>query len=76
MYRVLVVFEQGENNYSAYAPDIPGCIATGRTKEETQENMRSALAMHIKGMIEDGEAVPPLDSMAMFIEVPLPEADL
>ncbi len=37
MYRVLVIFEQGKKSYSAYAPDIPGCIAAGRTREETEE---------------------------------------
>ncbi len=47
MYRVLVIFEKGERNYSAYAPDLPGCIATGQTQEETEENMRGALVMHI-----------------------------
>ncbi len=75
MYHVLVVFEQGEKNYSAYAPDLPGCIATGKTKEETRENMLGALAMHIKGMIEDGEAIPLLDSTMEYIEVSLPNFD-
>ncbi len=43
MYHVLVIFEQGETSYSAYAPDFLGCIATGRTQEETRENMHGAL---------------------------------
>ena len=73
MYRVLVVFEQGEKNYSVYAPDLPGCIATGRTKEEAQENMREALVMHIQGMIEDGEPIP-TPSIAEYLEVSLPNS--
>ncbi|GAC1463261.1 MAG: type II toxin-antitoxin system HicB family antitoxin [Ktedonobacteraceae bacterium] len=58
MYRVLVIFEKGERNYSAYVPDLPSCIATGRTQEETGDNMHEALVMHREGMIEDGEPIP------------------
>jgi predicted RNase H-like HicB family nuclease len=58
MYRFLIVIEKTENNYSAYAPDLPGCIATGATKEDAGRNMREALELHIKGLIEDGLAVP------------------
>ena len=56
--RYAVVFEQTSNNYGAYAPDVPGCGSTGVTWEEIQANIREALAFHIEGMVENGEAVP------------------
>ena len=49
MYRFLVVIEKGENNYSAYSPDLPGCVATGSTQEETIENMKQAIQFHLEG---------------------------
>jgi predicted RNase H-like HicB family nuclease len=56
--RYLVVIEQGGRNFSAYAPDLPGCIVTGTTREQTVERMREALALHIEGLRADGEPVP------------------
>lgn len=56
--RYLVVIEKGERNYSAFSPDVPGCIATGKTVEETIDSMRNALEFHIEGMVEHGETVP------------------
>jgi predicted RNase H-like HicB family nuclease len=54
MRRVAIVIEKAGPNYSAYAPEIPGCIATGATPKEAEGNMRSALQLHLKGMAEDG----------------------
>jgi len=54
----LVVIERGERNFSAYVPDLPGCIATGRTREQTVERMREAVALHIEGLRADGDPVP------------------
>jgi len=54
MRRVAIVIEKAGRNYSAYAPEVPGCIATGATPKETEDNMRSALELHLKGMAEDG----------------------
>lgn len=54
----LVVIERGERNFSAYVPDLPGCIATGQTREQTVERMRAAIALHIEGLRADGEPVP------------------
>jgi predicted RNase H-like HicB family nuclease len=54
----LVVIERGERNFSAYVPDLPGCIATGATRDETVERMRRAIALHIEGLQADGEPVP------------------
>jgi predicted RNase H-like HicB family nuclease len=53
-----VVFEKAPNNYAAYVPDLPGCVATGRTREEVERNIREAIALHLDGMSEDGEPMP------------------
>jgi predicted RNase H-like HicB family nuclease len=69
MYRFLVVIEKTEENFSAYSPDLPGCVATGETTQEAQENMHEAIQMHVAGMKEDGEAIPSSHSMAEFVAV-------
>ena len=61
MHRFLIVVEKAEGNYSAYSPDLPGCIATGATKEEAEQNMYEAMKMHVEGLIEDGLPVPASD---------------
>ena len=53
-----VVYERTPNNYSAYSPDLPGCISTGETWEEIQENMREAITFHIESMMAYGAPVP------------------
>ena len=53
-YRFLVVVEQAGQNYSAYSPDLPGCVATGAIREEAERNMHDAIEMHIEGLKEDG----------------------
>jgi predicted RNase H-like HicB family nuclease len=53
-----VIFERGIGNWSAYVPDLPGCIATGKTREETEQQIREAIEFHIEGMRKQGEAVP------------------
>ena len=53
-----VVFEQTPNNYCAYAPDVPGCISTGKTWEHMQEMMKEALTFHLEFMLEDGDPLP------------------
>jgi predicted RNase H-like HicB family nuclease len=58
MMEYLVVIEQAESNYSAYLPDLPGCVATGETPEETMSNIRKAIDMHLRGLKEDGFPVP------------------
>ncbi len=68
--RYLVVIEEGASNLSAYAPDLPGCVATGRDREEVLENMRGAILMHLEGMREDGLDIPvPTPSTAELLEV-------
>ena len=73
MYKYLVIVEQGSNNFSAYSPDVPGCVSAGDTVEETLSNFHEALQMHIEGIVEDGDAVPPASSVtAQFVEVEVP----
>lgn len=53
-----VVYERTPNNYSAYAPDLPGCVAVGATRKEVRENIRAAAAFHIEGIQQDGDLIP------------------
>ena len=69
MYRFLVVIEKTNGNYSAYSPDLPGCVATGKTREETERNMHEAIQLHVKGLQEDGVSVPESQSFAEYIAV-------
>ena len=71
-YRILVVVEKAPHNYAAYAPEVPGCISTGKTVQETLRNMQEALKLHLEGMVDDGDELPlsaALDDEAHFIEV-------
>jgi predicted RNase H-like HicB family nuclease len=74
MSRFLIIIEKGDHNYSAYVPDLPGCIATGRTLEEVKANMRQAIKMHIQGMIEDHEPIPVSDTLAEYVDVAIPNS--
>ncbi len=67
--RYAIVVEKAENNYSAYVSDLPGCIATGSTIEETEREIRDAIELHIEGMIEDGLPVPQPTSIVKYIEI-------
>ncbi|HZR03789.1 MAG TPA: type II toxin-antitoxin system HicB family antitoxin [Burkholderiales bacterium] len=67
--RYAIVIEKAENNYSAYVPDLPGCIATGATVEEVETEIREAIEFHIEGMREDGVPIPPPQSKVEYIEV-------
>jgi predicted RNase H-like HicB family nuclease len=69
--RYLVVIERADSNYSAYAPDVPGCVATGDTVEETVANYREALRLHLEAMAHDHEALPqPYSVRAVTVDVP------
>jgi len=69
MHKFLVVIEKTEKGYSSYSPDLPGCIATGSTREEVEKNMRDAIEMHVQGLIEDNLPVPKPSSFAEYISV-------
>ena len=73
MRRFLIIIEQGNHNYSAYVPDLPGCIATGKTVEEVKANMREAIRMHLQGMIEDQEPIPAPQTMAEYVDIAIPD---
>ena len=62
-----VLFERTETGFSAYVPDLPGCIAAGPTFEETADLMRKAIQMHLAGMREDGDAIPEPRTIAEYI---------
>lgn len=65
-----VLFEHSESNWSAYVPDLPGCIATGKTKSETERLIREAIEFHIEGMRLDGEPVPAPTTEVEYISIP------
>ena len=69
MYRFLVVIEKANKNYSAYSPDLPGCVATGATREEAEMNIYEAIEMHIQGLLEDNLSIPESKSFAEYIAV-------
>ena len=64
-----VVIEKTKSNFSAYVPDLPGCVATGATIEEVEKEIREAIEFHIEGMRNDGEVVPKPSSSVEYIEV-------
>jgi predicted RNase H-like HicB family nuclease len=72
MRKFAVVVEKEPNNYSAYVPDLPGCMSTGSTLGEIEKNSREAIEFHIEGMIEDAESVPEPSSQAIEVEVSVP----
>jgi predicted RNase H-like HicB family nuclease len=67
--RYAVVIEKAENNYSAYVPDLAGCIATGTTIEEAEQLIREAIEFHLTGLREDGVPIPQPSSQVEYIEV-------
>jgi len=67
--KYMVIIEKGEVGYGAYVPDLPGCIAAGETEIEVRELIQEAIAFHIEGLVEEGEAVPKPTSESFFIEV-------
>ncbi len=69
MYRFLVVIEKANGNYSAYSPDLPGCVATGATREETERKMHEAIETHVRGLLEDNLPIPESSSFAEFMAV-------
>ena len=58
MHRFLIVIEKANKNYSAYSPDLPGCVATGKTREQATRNMYQAIEMHVQGLEEDKLPIP------------------
>jgi predicted RNase H-like HicB family nuclease len=67
--RYAIVIEKAENNYSAYVPDLPGCVATGVTVEEVESQIREAIEFHLEGLREDGTPIPPPASRVEYIDI-------
>jgi predicted RNase H-like HicB family nuclease len=67
--RYAIVIEKAEGNYSAYVPDLPGCIATGSTVDEVEQLIREAVVFHLEGLREDGIAPPLPQSHVEYVEV-------
>ena len=69
MRRFLIVVEKANGNFSAYSPDLPGCVATGATPDETTRRMQDAIAQHIRGLREDRLPIPEPSATASYVEV-------
>lgn len=67
--RYAIVIERAAGNYSAYVPDLPGCVATGKTEEEAESQIREAIAFHLDGLREDGEPIPEPSSRVEYVEL-------
>ena len=66
--RYAIVIEKADGNYSAYVPDLPGCVATGATVAETESEIRDAIRFHIDGLKQDGQPIPKPTSIADYVE--------
>lgn len=69
MYRFLVVIEKAKRNYSAYSPDLPGCVATGKSVAEAERRMYEAIKLHVQGLKEDGLSVPAPNAVSEYMAV-------
>lgn len=67
--RYAIVIEKAEGNYSAYVPDLPGCVATGVTIEEVESQIREAIKFHLEGMREDGTPIPSPASRVDYVDI-------
>ena len=67
--RYAIVIEKAKSNYAAYVPDLPGCVATGATIEETERSIREAIELHVEGLRADGLPVPEPSSRVEYVEV-------
>ena len=67
--RYAIMIEKAEGNYSAYVPDLPGCVATGGAIEEVESQIREAIEFHLEGMREDGTPIPPPASRVDYVDI-------
>ena len=70
MKKYLIVIEPTRTGFSAYSPDLPGCLSTGRTREEVEANMRAAIAFHLEGLRQEGQSVPEPLTYSAYVELP------
>jgi predicted RNase H-like HicB family nuclease len=69
MSRYLIVIEPTESGFSAFSPDLPGCVSTGETRAAVEQHMREAIEFHLDGLREDGAPIPPPSTTATYVEV-------
>ena len=69
MYKFLVVIEKANGNFSAYSPDLSGCVATGKTRLEAEKNMYEAIKIHVEGLLEDHRPVPRSSAISEYMVV-------
>jgi predicted RNase H-like HicB family nuclease len=67
--KYLMVIEPTETGFSAYSPDLPGCVSTGATREEVEQNMQEAIELHLEGLREEGHPVPEPSTSSAYVEV-------
>lgn len=67
--RYAIVIERASGNFSAYVPDLPGCVATGKTEAEAESQIREAISFHLDGLREDGESIPEPSSKVDYVEL-------
>lgn len=70
MKKYLIVIEQAGPGFSAYSPDLPGCVSTGHSRDEVEKNMKEAIAFHLDGLREEGQPVPEPHSYSAYVELP------
>jgi predicted RNase H-like HicB family nuclease len=68
MKKYLIVVEPTETGYSAYSPDLPGCVAAGQTRAEVENNMREAIAFHLDGLRQEGQPIPEPQTYSAYVE--------
>jgi len=71
MTKYLIVIEKTKTGYSAYSPDLDGCVATGKTRETVEREMRAAIAFHLEGMARSGEPIPEPHTYSAYVEIPV-----
>jgi predicted RNase H-like HicB family nuclease len=69
MHRFLIVIEKADGNYSAYSPDLPGCVATGKSRDQVARNMHAAIDLHVRGLLDEKLPVPQSRSFAEYVAV-------
>jgi predicted RNase H-like HicB family nuclease len=68
--KYLIVIEPASTGFSAYSPDLPGCVSTGATRDEVERNMQEAIELHLEGLREEGYPVPEPSTSSSYVEIP------
>ena len=70
MKKYMIIIEETQTGYSAYSPDLPGCVSAGSSREEVEKNMREAIAFHLDGLREEGQTLPEPHTYSAYVELP------